>query len=185
MGYLTMKDEVKKLAYDDALPLQWAELSAPIEGVHLERLCESNVSLLAKVAAIEERHRMVGEEGELEQEINRLHAKMDLLLGLVASIARAHLQLPLAVELRLSAESIRWKSIGPAPALGSRIMLSLYLNPCIAEPLRLVAAIQDSDDGWVEACFEHPGATCYSALEQHVFLHHRRSIAETRYLVKK
>ena len=180
-----MKDDVNTLAYDDALPMRWVELSVPIEGIHLDRLCESNVSVLARVAAIEEKHRMVGEEGELEQEINRLHAKMDLLLGLVASIASAHLKLPESVELRLSADSVRWKSVGQAPATGSRIMISLYLNPCIAEPLKLPAVIQAQDDGWVEASFEHPGASCYSALEQHVFLHHRRSVAETRYLVKK
>ena len=180
-----MKDDVKTLSYDDALPMQWSELSAPLEGVRLERLCESNANLLGRVAAIEERHRMVGEEGELEQEINRLHSKIDLLLGLVASIARAHLKLPETVELRLSADYVRWKSVGPAPAAGSRIMISLYLNPCIAEPLQMPAVVQDQSDGRLEACFEHPGASCYSALEQHVFLHHRRSVAETRYLGKK
>ena len=180
-----MKEDVKTLAYDDALPMRWVELSAPPEGIRLDRLCESNVSILSRVAAIEERHRMVGEEGELEQEINRLHAKMDLLLGLVASIASAHLKLPDTAELRLSADYLRWKSVGQEPTTGSRIMISLYLNPCIAEPLQMPAVVQDRDDGWVVACFEHPGASCYSALEQHVFLHHRRSVAETRYLVKK
>lgn len=179
-----MKEDVKTLAYDDVLPLQWVELPAMPDALRLDRLCESNVSLLAKVAAIEERHRMVGEEGELEQEINRLHSKMDLLLGLVASIARTHLKLPDATELRLSADYLRWKLVGPVPATGSRIMISLYLNPCIAEPLCLPAVIQDQEDEWVEARFEHPGATCYSALEQHVFLHHRRSVAETRFMVQ-
>ncbi len=180
-----MKEDVKTLAYDDVLPLQWVDLPVLPDVLRLDRLCESNVSMLGRVAAIEERHRMVGEEGELEQEINRLHAKMDLLLGLVASIARMHLKLPDAIEIRLSADSLRWKSVAPAPPTGSRIMLSLYLNPCIAEPLCLPAVIQDRDDEWVEARFEHPGATCYSALEQHVFLHHRRSVAETRFLVQK
>ena len=180
-----MKDDVKTLAYDDVLPLDWAELAVSPDALRLERLCESNVSLLGRVAAIEERHRMVGEEGELEQEINRLHSKMDLLLGLVASIARTHLKLPDAVELRLSADFLRWKLVGPAPATGSRIMISLYLNPCIAEPLRLPAVVQNQDGEWVEASLEHPGATCYSALEQHVFLHHRRSVAETRCLEQK
>lgn len=180
-----MKDEVKTLAYDDVLPLQWVELAALPDALRLERLCENNVSVLGKVAAIEERHRMVGEDGELEQEINRLHSKMDLLLGLVASIARMHLKLPDAVEIRLSADSIRWKLVGAVPLKGSRIMVSLYLNPCVAEPLCLPAVIQEGEDGWGEASFEHPGATCYSALEQHVFLHHRRSVAETRFMGQK
>lgn len=180
-----MKDDVKTLAYDDVLPLQWVELPALPDALRLERLCENNVGILAKVAAIEERHRMVGEDGELEQEINRLHSKMDLLLGLVASIARMHLKLPDAIEIRLSADCLRWKSVAQVPAAGSRIMISLYLNPCIAEPLCLPAVIQQRDDEWVEASFEHPGATCYSALEQHVFLHHRRSIAETRFMEQK
>lgn len=180
-----MKETVKTLAYDDLLPLDWVELPASPDPLYLERLCERNVSLLGRVAAIEERHRMVGEEGELEQEINRLHSKMDLLLGLVASIARTHLKLPDEVELRLSADYLRWKLVRPVPLKGSRIMLSLYLNPCIAEPLRLPAVVQEQDDEWVGACLEHPGASCYLALEQHVFLHHRRSVAETRSLVQK
>ncbi len=180
-----MKDDVKTLAYEDVLPLKWAELPVLPDALRLERLCENNVNVLGKVAAIEERHRMVGEDGELEQEINRLHSKMDLLLGLVASIARTHLQLPEAIEIRLSADYLRWKPVAPVPAAGSRIMISLYLNPCIAEPLCLPAVIQEREDEWVEACFEHLGATCYSALEQHVFLHHRRSVAETRSLELK
>lgn len=182
---MTMNDDVKTLAYDDTLPLSWADWALSADGLNLDRLCESNVSLLGRVAAIEERHRMVGEDGELEQEINRLHSKMDLLLGLVASIARTHLKLPDAVELRLSAETLRWKSVGSIPAQGSRIMLSLYLNSCIAEPMRLPAVVQKCEGEWVEARFEHPGDTCYSALEQHVFLHHRRSVAETRWLGQK
>ncbi|TXI89779.1 MAG: hypothetical protein E6Q40_01880 [Cupriavidus sp.] len=179
-----MKDDVKTLAYDDILPLQWVELPALPDALRLERLSETNVGVLARVATIEERHRMVGEDGELEQEINRLHSKMDLLLGLVASIARQHLKLPDAVEIRLSAYSLRWKSVAPMPPAGSRIMISLYLNPCIAEPLSLPAVIQEGEGEWVEARFEHLGATCHSTLEQHVFLHHRRSIAETRILEK-
>ena len=165
------------LSYDDHLPLQWSEAGLP-DPAGLENLCEANVCLLGKVAALEERRRFAGEEGDLEQEINRLNAKMDLLLGLVATIARAHLQLPDSVPLRLSADSIRWKSLAQAPQPGSRIMIALYLNPCIAEPLRLPAVIQSRDDEWVEARFEHPGETCQSALEQHVFLHHRRSVAK-------
>jgi hypothetical protein len=180
-----MKEDVKTLAYDDVLPLQWVDLPGLPDDLRLERLCENNVGLLAKVAAIEERHRMVGEDGELEQEINRLHSKMDLLLGLVASIARAHLKLPEAIEIRLSADYLRWKLVTPVPVTGSRIMLSLYLNPCIAEPLCLPAVIREQDGEWVEAVFEHPGASCYSALEQHVFLHHRRSVAETRFMGQK
>jgi len=180
-----MKEDVKTLAYDDVLPLRWRELAVPLDPTHLDRQCEVNVNLLAKVATLEEHRRIVSEEGELEQEINRLHSKMDLLLGLVASIARTHLNLPEAVELRLSADRIRWKSVGEAPATGSRIMISLYLNPCIAEPLHLPAVVQECDDEWVNACFEHPCASCYSALEQHVFLHHRRHVAETRYLLEK
>ena len=94
-----MKDDVKTLAYDDVLPLQWVEQPVLPDTLRLERLSESNVGVLARVATIEERRRMVGEDGELEQEINRLHSKMDLLLGLVASIARSQLKLPEALRI--------------------------------------------------------------------------------------
>lgn len=179
-----MTDDAKALTYCDALPLHWAPLSQKPDAGSLERLGEGNVGLLYKVVTLEERHRQIGEQGELEQEISRLHSKMDLLLGLMATLARERMNLPLPVEVCLSADTVVWPAAGVIPAVGTYVMISIYLNPCIAEPLRLPAVIERCADDQIQARFEHPSEACYSALEQHVFLHHRRSIAESRSLLR-
>ena len=177
-----MTDDAKSLTYCDALPLHWVPLSEAPDASSLERLGEANVNLLYKVVSLEERHRPVHEEGELEQEISRLHGKMDLLLGLMATLARERMQLPPSVDVRLSADMVTWPEACVRPSIGTRVMISIYLSPCIAEPLRLPAIIEQSAyEGSITVRIEHPSEACYLALEQHVFLHHRRSIAESRH----
>ena len=179
---MNVYDSAEALAYRDSLPLSWTLLAEPPSGHSLERQGETNVNVLARVVSLEDRHSLAGEEGELEKEIGRLNDKMDLLIELVAQLARERLQLPPVVELLLSARTLVWMPVVDVPLLGSRVMIALYLNPCIAEPLRLPAVIERCENRQVHARFEHPSESCQSALEQHVFLRHRRSVAENRKL---
>lgn len=179
---MTVFNQAESLTHADYLPLSWSPLAEPQDAVSLERLAESNVSLMARVQSLEERHRATGEEGELEQEISRLHGKIDLLIALVSELARERLQLPPPIRVLLSAATLHWSETSVPPVAGTRVMISLYLNPCISEPLRLPALIERSENGEVQARFAHPSESCKSALEQHVFLHHRRAVAETRNL---
>lgn len=176
---MSAPDHAQALAYRDSLPLSWTLLAEGPSVHSLERLGETNVNVLARVVSLEDRHSLAGEEGELEKEIGRLNNKMDLLIELVAQLARERLQLPPAVEMVLSAHSVVWTPAAAAPA-GSRVMIELYLNPCIAEPLRLPAKLVSLENDQIQAHFEHPSESCQSALEQHVFLRHRRSVAENR-----
>ena len=177
---MSVYDPAEALAYRDSLPLSWTLLAEYPNAHSLERQGETNVNVLARVVSLEDRHSLAGEEGELEKEIGRLNNKMDLLIELVAQLARERLQLPPAAALLLSAHTLVWTPLADAPSLGSRVMIALYLNPCIAEPLRLPAVIERCDNGQVHARFEHPSESCQSTLEQHVFLRHRRSVAENR-----
>lgn len=178
MGWvMAMNHDAEALSNRDYLPLSWALLPEPPDAASLERLAETNVTLLTRLVSLEERPSLPSEQDELEKEISRLHGKLDLLITLVAELARGRQQLPPPVEIQLSAHHLIWSQALMPPA-GAHVMISLHLNPCLVEPLRLPAEIERNDGERVTARFEYLSESCRSALERHVFLHHRRSIAE-------
>lgn len=138
--------------------------------------------VLATVAALEERPAAVGEEAGIELEVARLHQKLQLLMEMVGSLLRSQQVLPAARPVRLVAGGLRW-SDGQRP-VGERGVVELWLHPCCPEPLRLpvrLLLIQPEGEGVrIDAALEALPETLTDALERHVFLRHRRELAEAR-----
>lgn len=173
-------DPAESLSYGDLLPLSWAPLSEDLSEVALAQLGEGNVAVLNRLASLEERPGRKAEEDEVQQAISQLSNKLDLLIEMVAALARERQPLPPAVEIGLSAHRLSWIGDGAAPSLAQRVLVSLYLNPGLAPPLRLPARVERIDGARVTVRIEHPSEASLSMLEQHVFLHHRRAVAESR-----
>ena len=159
------------------LPLQWRP-----GAVFGSFEAAAALRVFATVAALEERAPVVGEEAGIEVEIARLHQKMQLLMEMVGSLMRAQQALPTARPVRLVAGGLRW-SDGARP-VGERGVVELWLHPCCPEPLRLpvqLLMIQPEGEGVrIDAVFEPLPETLADALEKHVFLRHRRELAEAR-----
>ncbi|HSW15250.1 MAG TPA: PilZ domain-containing protein [Solimonas sp.] len=167
-----------RLAYHDRLPLGWAPLEVLPAPEQLQQMAEQNLRVLAVVSSLEERHLPRGEGDErLEQELERVHQKLDMLLVLFGQFLR-RMDPPAPMHpLRLTVAGVSWEAAPPAGSLG---LLSLHLHPCMPEAFIWPARLRDGDIARSCALFEPMGEALEAALEKHVFLHHRRSVAGSR-----
>ncbi|AXQ30385.1 hypothetical protein D0B54_17650 [Solimonas sp. K1W22B-7] len=165
------------LGYRDTLPLNWVPLATPPPPEQLQQLQENNLRVLAVVAALEDRHSPRGEADErVEQELERIHQKLDMLLVLFGQFLRRMDPSAPPRPLRLTSTGLSWEG---GSALEGYGLVSLYLHPCMPEPFTWPA--QAHNAGAVgEARFDPLGEALEAALEKHVFLHHRRSVAVSR-----
>lgn len=173
-------DAREPLSYTDSLPLSWKPLKQPLTDPERESMCASGVQLLTAVVAVEEHRSVADEETPLDGELVRVHQKLDLLLELVSGLMRVHAAVPPAAALRLSSCDAIWHGMPDVPAPGSEGILEIYLHRCVAQPLRIAARVSAEAAGSVRLVFTALDQACSAALERHVFLHHRRSIAEAR-----
>lgn len=162
-----------------ALPLRWrpgAAFSA-VDAADAQRV-------LAAVAALDERPPVACEDGGLEAEVARLHQKMQLLMEMVGGLLRAQQPVPPALPVRLVAGGLRWSD--RQKPVGDRGLVELWLHSACPEPLCLpvrLLMIQAEPGGVrIDAAFEELPETLAAALEKHVFLRHRRELAEARQL---
>ncbi len=172
----TMMDQV--ISYRDRLPLRWTPLAALPEGLEAERLAESNLRVLGTVAMLAEHAPAKDDPTPAELEMQRMHLKLNLLLELVGSFLTLQSSRPQPMPLRLSWRGVAW-SAGGVEA-GAAGIVEIHLSAALPQPLRLPARIVAADGDETVAEFAAMPEFCQAALERHVFLHHRREIAETR-----
>jgi hypothetical protein len=171
------EDIAQALHYADRLPLRWVA-DEPLHDA--ERLADANLRVLAAVAQLEESAAPGDNPTAQELEIARLHHKLNLLLEIVGGLARGQLQVPEPLPLRLSWIGVSWRHGGVAPDPGTHGLVCLHLHAAVLQPLRWPAQIIGCDAEEARARFAPLGETCQRALERHVFLHHRRAVAERR-----
>lgn len=145
-------------------------------------------SLLRSLAQVEDfRAEDLGEErGELPLAVQRMEAKLDLMMVLVGRLVRQqHDALPL--------RPVRWSRRGIRLETGARTAAApgaagvLCLQPCqwlpeqIELPVSLLGEAVSGNGGfylWLK--FAQLGAGLEAAMERHLFRLHRRQIAEAR-----
>lgn len=172
------------ISYRKRLPLHWAPLPSLPSGVEAERLADTNARLLAAVALLEE-HVQPGEEPSAhELELLRIHQKLNLLLELFGGFLSQQAARPPELMVRLSWRGIVWQGAVSVPEPGAVGLVELNLSHILPQPLRLPARIVAVTDGVVSAEFDALTELCQSALERHVFMRHRREVAETRQPVR-
>ena len=145
-------------------------------GLHAERL----LAALAQSEAV--RLEDGDEHGEASPALQRMEAKLDLMLGLFASLLRERGNLPTPAPLRWSTRGARldraWHGalvdVGTVGVL--RVQPADWLPDCIDLPARVIAA----EPGRLWLAFELRSAALGEALERHLFRLHRRQIAENR-----
>jgi len=168
------------VSYIDELPLRW---QAPGDAaIQCASPCwqDENTRLLTTIARIEERAAPPEDPTPVEQELHRLHLKIDFMLEAIGGLVNRDRPPPPATSLRLSWRAIAWRALGSVPETGTAGTVELFIHPAMAQPLRLPARILRVENDVVCAGFEELGEPLQLALERHVFLHHRRAVAEHR-----
>lgn len=164
------------LAYRETLPLAWRETQA-------DRLppfvVEQNLRVLTAVATLAERNR-VDPDTPGAAEFERLHHKFDLMIELLGALVRNTQGLPDAQPLQLSSVGLRWETREGLPPVGACLDVSLYLHAGVPLPLRWLGDVVAGEDGIAELRWRAMPEALLSALEQHVFVRHRRSVAGAR-----
>ncbi|MEQ1439337.1 PilZ domain-containing protein [Fontimonas sp. SYSU GA230001] len=168
------------LGYRDCLPLRIEPLSSEPSAAQIERWHDQNLRTLHAVCVLDERHQRADVTGKsLEDEVERLHQKLDVVLELLGTVLRASRPPAPEVPLRLSREGLCWT--GPdLPPAGAAVLVTLDLHPCAPMPLCWPAQVLGMHEGEVCARFREMSDALAAALERLVFIRHRRSVAGSR-----
>lgn len=172
------------LAYEDVLPLSWTVLPAAPDAATLRRLNEAGEAALRMLTALEEQPHELGEDDSaVVHELQRLDAKLNLALEMLAELLARNSAQTDRRWMRLTAAGIEWGCpVSPEPH--SLVMLRIVLSPRLPRPLELLARVEgvsaDGDARRVAARFEGLSEPLADGLERLIFIHHRRAVAHTR-----
>lgn len=174
------------LNYEDRLRLSWTEepTQSPERAAELE---STNLAVLQSVAALETgvSTRLRDEQPELYHELERLNARLDLLLDLVGRLASPASQQLNARPAVIAVENLRFRLEPGEPRPAGNGVLCLSLHAAVPQPLslagRITRLVEDAAGAsWAEFRPAPMSETLREAFDQHVFRHHRRMIAERR-----
>lgn len=169
------------LGYRDCLPLQVERLASAPSAAEIEHWNDQNLRTLHAVAVLDERHQNRDATGKsLEDEVERLHQKLDVVLELLGSVIRASRGSVPATALRLSREGLCWPAGADALTAGAQVLVTAELHPCAPAPLCWPAQVIGVHEGEVCARFHEMSEVLAAALERFVFTRHRRSVAGAR-----
>lgn len=163
------------LNYRDTLPLHWQ----PAQGALPADWAEQNLRMLTALVALGERV-MVEADTPGAAEFERLHHKFDLVIELLGALLRMTREAMPATSLRLSGSGLSWAMNGEMPARGTLLDVSVQLHACAPTPLQWRGEVVDDRDGELQLRFVAMPEPLACALERHVFMQHRRSVAGAR-----
>lgn len=171
------------VACEAVLPLSWQAVAELPPEQRLAALNGANEALVRSCDGLEEPQRLLDESGDVAQELQRMDAKLNLLLELLAERLRPD-GLPPERVLRFNARGMCWESPEVPPG-GTLLRLECYLCARIPRPLVLFGRVVDShalQDGGSRAVVEFLGLSSglVDALERLVFRRHRREVAQLR-----
>lgn len=174
----------ERLSYAGCLPLTWTPLAQPLSAADILALNACNQQALAAVASVEEHGPVAEEDAPLDREIARLHRKIDVLLEIVSGLMRLQAPQPPLVPVQLSSADLVWHG-DSAPQVPGYGIVDIHLHRSVMQPLRLPAQAGPHSAEGTRIVFLPLDEICSAALETHVFLRHRRSVAEARLSQKR
>ncbi|MES2884856.1 MAG: PilZ domain-containing protein [Pseudomonadota bacterium] len=167
-------------------PTLLVELNVPFQWRADVLVTEGSVAIrrLQTAMALGEKPPVVSDEAAgLELEVARLHQKTQLLIELLALALQGQSGRPSVQAVALSAEACHWQA-DSALAIGSRGSVELWLHAAAPEPLLWPAEIShcraEGSGHALHATLLPLGEAAQAALDRHVFLLHRRAIAEAK-----
>lgn len=136
--------------------------------------------LLALAQSEETRLDESEEHGELPLAIQRVEAKLDLLLGLFSTLLRERNGALAAGPLRWSTRGARLDGAHESPAVGTIGLLRMQPADWLPDVVELPARVAATDGHRLWLAFDALTPALTEALERHLFRLHRRQIAQSR-----
>lgn len=132
-------EDAPSISFQTSLPLAWEIPVAP-DAATQALWRQDNLALLRALATLESV--VTDKERESEQALGkaleRMEAKVDIMLSLLARLASRESGLPAPSPLTLAAHRVEWSCPAASlPPTDRQILLKLYLSPKLPEPLRL------------------------------------------------
>lgn len=174
------------ISIEAALPLDWQPESIPSPAiVELRKL--GNIALLQALAAIESSvpHDLEHDLPEaVRRSLERIESKLDIVLMLVAGLARESAALPPEKAVSLYADRIEWQESAAPPHREQSLLIRLFLSPRIPLPLLLHAVVKETSPGagttHVVASLNEPDEELNEWLTRTIFRYHRRALHARR-----
>lgn len=166
--------------YQSEMPVAWQVGAPPSAAILLEWMHTDTVVLHA-LAGMESQPSSHDTEfgNDIEKKLDRVEAKLDLALNMLCRLLAQHTPKPETCPVTLSASTIEWISSATPPAKGS-IVISLFIDPRLPQPLLLPANVRESGAAAggtrIVADFTHLSEEVQENLERAVFRNHRRHI---------
>jgi Atypical PilZ domain, cyclic di-GMP receptor len=170
------------LAVDEWMPLEFA--SGRISPLLRRRAEDRSERLLASLSLLEDRRSEV-DGANADPALQRLDAKLNLLLDMLGEMLQASLNPPSQQPFRWSRNGIRVVGALDSSAAGVSGMLRMLLSPRLPQMIEIPATvIALGQDGNGQGCqwfaFDILNESLHVALDRHLIRAHRRALADTR-----
>jgi Atypical PilZ domain, cyclic di-GMP receptor len=172
------------ISLEATLPLAWVK-AEQLSHANLELRTQTNIALLRSLAAIDvppPEHDTHGEP--IHKALERVEAKVDMTLLLVARLMGATMSLPTETQVTLSNQRITWLESGKPPAVGLQLVVDVYLNARIPQALHLPVAVievQKQENGVkVVADLQEVVTEFEEWLTRTIFRYHRRALQASK-----
>lgn len=176
------------IALEALLPLGWSTTSHSSKaGDELRR--HGNIALLRALAALEstvsEHEHNLPESAQ--KTLDRLEAKLDIVLAMMAEMARASMQLPPEKQVSLFSDHIVWtESDGSMLSPNQRLLVHVYLSQHLPQPLQLSVTVtgleMQAATVRISAQIDGLDEELEEWLTRTIFRHHRRALQARRQL---
>ncbi len=167
---------VSAVCIESVLPLEWQPKPNLTQG-NIELQKQGNLALLRALSSIEATTPERDAHAEaIEKSIERVESKLDVLLLLVARMAAGSITMPSEKAITLDTQHLAWDETGTLPDVGSELLVNLYLNPRLPQPLQLVVKVETVAGTQVVGALEPLGDDLEEWLTRTIFRYHRRAL---------
>ena len=157
------------------LPFAWQICPVP--------LCQSRQTTNSSVFNLLESYDFTAAAHEadhkIDRDIQRVEAKLDLVLQLLRRMLEQHQNPPPAASLRLAPLEVAWP-VKVDMEMNSTVQLDIYLDPRLPQPVYLCGHVVTNEAGWVIVTLHHPDESAAEAWQRWLFRQHRHQIAKIR-----
>ncbi|MCB1751628.1 MAG: PilZ domain-containing protein [Gammaproteobacteria bacterium] len=187
MTTVEISEPGKGLSFTGHMPLSWKQLDADAREYEEAAVRARNGRLFQLLLLYDEYPaERRDEEGEHTGELERLEAKLDAVIQLLAFLIAERNRPAEKRPVTVTAHHLAWvERSGVSPVAGERLRILLEIDPRLPQPLELTARVvrlEPAGNGAVrvQAALEDQGERVQEALEKLIFRIHRREIARMR-----
>ncbi len=170
-------DSEEGVAIELMVPFKWEALS---DDVLCDNYSAANINTLLLLESMQEQPHRQNEDPKISgSEVERLEAKLNLLIQLVNQLIEASKPLPAKQKLVLTNHSLCWNQ-DKSLAVDMLVQLTIYIEPSFPQPIKLYARVTENKDNKVKVVFVNLDEQEEEILSKWVFRLHRRTIAMSK-----